>query len=105
MSNGGCILETNYGAIDARIEERLEKVWKAIEDKMPRINEEHIEQSMSVNAQDSANLEINANEDHAEEEATAVKADAATTENTTKPTDTTNDFDDDEIDEVKESEE
>lgn len=36
IKEGGCILETNYGSIDATIEERLERVWKALEEKIPR---------------------------------------------------------------------
>ncbi|MCB9025915.1 MAG: hypothetical protein H6625_06330 [Bdellovibrionaceae bacterium] len=40
IERGGCILETRYGAIDATIEQRLEKVWQAISNKMPRIKKE-----------------------------------------------------------------
>jgi flagellar assembly protein FliH len=34
--NGGCVIETNYGAVDATIEMRLKKVWAAIDDKLPK---------------------------------------------------------------------
>lgn len=36
IKSGGCILETRYGAIDATLDRRLEKVWQAIADKLPR---------------------------------------------------------------------
>jgi len=32
---GGCIIETNYGVIDASIEERVQKLWKTLEGKIP----------------------------------------------------------------------
>lgn len=40
IKSGGCILETQYGAIDATLEQRLAKVWEAIEAKMPRVTDE-----------------------------------------------------------------
>ena len=36
MTNGGCVIETNYGTIDASIEQRLVKVWETLESKIPR---------------------------------------------------------------------
>ena len=33
---GGCVVETNYGTVDARIPERLSKLWEALKDKLPR---------------------------------------------------------------------
>lgn len=36
MSNGGCVVETNYGDVDATIEQRLEKLWAALSEKLPR---------------------------------------------------------------------
>lgn len=36
IEDGGCILETKYGAIDASLDQRFEKVWKAIESKIPK---------------------------------------------------------------------
>ncbi len=33
---GGCIVETNYGIIDARIEERVNKLWSSIKESIPR---------------------------------------------------------------------
>lgn len=34
---GGCIVETNYGVVDATLEERLSKLWGAIEESIPKI--------------------------------------------------------------------
>lgn len=34
---GGCLIETNYGSIDATLEERLENVWKVLESKLPKV--------------------------------------------------------------------
>ena len=34
---GGCIIETNFGMIDATIEERVEKLWAAINDAKPLV--------------------------------------------------------------------
>ncbi len=39
IKSGGCILETRYGAIDATLEQRLNKVWESIEGKMPRVKD------------------------------------------------------------------
>lgn len=36
MTNGGCVIETNYGTIDATIEQRLVKVWETLDSKVPR---------------------------------------------------------------------
>ncbi len=45
---GGCILESNYGAIDATIDQRVERVWKAIEERLPRISEQRVEMAAEV---------------------------------------------------------
>lgn len=34
---GGCIVQTNYGDVDATVERRLEKLWESIEEKMPQV--------------------------------------------------------------------
>ena len=34
---GGCVIETNYGEIDARIEERINKLWSELGDSIPRV--------------------------------------------------------------------
>lgn len=36
---GGCIVETNYGAIDARIEERFKKVWTELSAAIPKVKD------------------------------------------------------------------
>ena len=35
VSQGGCILETNHGLIDASIEQRVQKAWEALAAKLP----------------------------------------------------------------------
>ncbi|MCB0385767.1 MAG: hypothetical protein KDD43_10270 [Bdellovibrionales bacterium] len=37
MQSGGCQVETNYGVIDATLEQRVERVLSAVREKMPRI--------------------------------------------------------------------
>lgn len=37
VSIGGCIIDTNYGQIDARIEERVNKLWESISEALPRV--------------------------------------------------------------------
>ncbi len=39
VSSGGCVIETNYGVIDASIEERVSKCWKILESKVPHVNQ------------------------------------------------------------------
>ena len=34
---GGCIVETNYGEVDAQIEQRVEQLWTHLKDNMPRV--------------------------------------------------------------------
>jgi len=34
---GGCIVETNYGVIDARIDERTSKLWEEISQMLPKV--------------------------------------------------------------------
>lgn len=36
---GGCVLESNYGVIDASLEERIEKLWVTVEEKIPKLDE------------------------------------------------------------------
>lgn len=36
IADGGCVIETNYGTIDATIEQRLEKAWETLDSKVPR---------------------------------------------------------------------
>ncbi len=43
VSPGGCMFESTYGAIDATVERRVENVWKAIEERLPRVQEGRVE--------------------------------------------------------------
>jgi flagellar assembly protein FliH len=38
---GGCVIESNFGTIDASVEKRVEKVWKALEAKLPHLKGHH----------------------------------------------------------------
>lgn len=37
LSEGSCIVETNYGVIDARIEERISKLWNEFKQAAPKV--------------------------------------------------------------------
>ena len=37
VMSGGCIVETNYGVIDAQIETRVEKIWTELSQSLPKI--------------------------------------------------------------------
>lgn len=37
VSVGGCVVETNYGEVDARVEQRIASLWSAISEQMPRV--------------------------------------------------------------------
>ncbi|MEK2646815.1 FliH/SctL family protein [Bdellovibrio sp. BCCA] len=37
ISDGGCIVETNYGEVDARIEQRIEQLWTTLAENMPKV--------------------------------------------------------------------
>ncbi|WP_374075566.1 FliH/SctL family protein [Bdellovibrio bacteriovorus] len=37
VSDGGCIVETNYGEVDARIEQRIEQLWTVLSENMPKV--------------------------------------------------------------------
>ena len=39
VSDGGCIITTNYGSVNATIEQRVEKLWASISEKLPRVNQ------------------------------------------------------------------
>jgi len=39
IKSGGCIVETNYGVIDATVEERINNLWAAIESKIAKPKE------------------------------------------------------------------
>jgi flagellar assembly protein FliH len=40
LSIGGCIIETNYGEIDARFEERINKLWETISENLYRVKDQ-----------------------------------------------------------------
>lgn len=40
---GGCSLETNFGTIDASIQQRVSKVWEAMVNKMPRLKGHNVD--------------------------------------------------------------
>ncbi len=37
VSSGSCIIETNFGVVDARIEERVNKLWTELKQALPRV--------------------------------------------------------------------
>lgn len=37
VSDGGCVVETNYGDVDATMEQRFEKLWTAVSEKLPKL--------------------------------------------------------------------
>ncbi len=37
ISIGSCVVETNYGVIDARVEERIDKLWVELKQAMPKV--------------------------------------------------------------------
>lgn len=37
ITPGGCIIETNYGEVDSRIEQRIEKLWTYLKENLPRV--------------------------------------------------------------------
>nr|BFD68483.1 hypothetical protein HAGR004_35050 [Bdellovibrio sp. HAGR004] len=39
VAEGGCIVETNYGEVDARIEQRIEQLWSVLSENMPKVKD------------------------------------------------------------------
>lgn len=39
LADGGCIVETNYGEVDARVEQRVEQLWKTLSENMPKVKD------------------------------------------------------------------
>ncbi len=37
VTPGSCIVETNYGVIDARVEERVQKLWTELKEALPKV--------------------------------------------------------------------
>lgn len=40
IQSGGCVVETNYGDVDATVEQRLEKLWTNLAEKLPRVKDQ-----------------------------------------------------------------
>ena len=36
IENGGCVVETNYGDVNATLEQRLQRMWASISEKLPK---------------------------------------------------------------------
>jgi flagellar assembly protein FliH len=39
IADGGCIVETNYGEVDARIEQRMQQLWSVLSENMPKVKD------------------------------------------------------------------
>ena len=39
IADGGCIVETNYGEVDARIEQRIEQLWSVLSENLPKVKD------------------------------------------------------------------
>ena len=37
VTSGGCIVETNYGDVNATVERRVEKLWESFAEKLPKV--------------------------------------------------------------------
>lgn len=37
ISKGGCIVETNYGEVDARMEQRVQSLWDTLQENIPKV--------------------------------------------------------------------
>lgn len=37
ITKGGCIVETNYGEVDARIEQRVQSLWETLAENIPKV--------------------------------------------------------------------
>lgn len=40
ITAGGCIVQTNYGEVDSRTEQRLEKLWNNLKESLPKVKNE-----------------------------------------------------------------
>lgn len=36
---GGCIVQTNYGEVDARLEQRIDTLWQAVSENLPKVKD------------------------------------------------------------------
>ncbi len=39
VADGGCIVETNYGEVDSRLEQRIEQLWTVLSENMPKVKD------------------------------------------------------------------
>jgi len=39
ISDGGCVVETNYGEVDARIEQRIEQLWITLSESLHKVKD------------------------------------------------------------------
>ncbi len=39
VTDGGCIVETNYGEVDARVEQRVQQLWTVLAENMPKVKD------------------------------------------------------------------
>ena len=39
ITTGGCVVETNYGDVDASVEQRVGKLWNSLKEKLPKVPE------------------------------------------------------------------
>lgn len=39
VTSGGCVVETNFGDVNATLEQRLERLWTQLADKLPKTND------------------------------------------------------------------
>lgn len=39
VSIGGCIVQTNYGEVDARLEQRIDTLWQAVSENLPKVKD------------------------------------------------------------------
>ena len=37
ISKGGCVVETNYGEVDARVEQRVQSLWSTLAENIPKV--------------------------------------------------------------------
>lgn len=39
ITAGGCIVETNYGEVDARVEQRIDQLWASLSENIPKVKD------------------------------------------------------------------
>lgn len=56
VSKGGCIVETNYGVVNATVEQRLDKLWATISEKLPKVGDVIKSEAVKSSANDEVPL-------------------------------------------------